>query len=192
MKSLGKFVTEGWRSWSSFSFFAPFGFIFKLVSSSSLIVKLINGEDLPSYRGEAPNVSMEIQLQPIMKKDILKTEIHERNANPVFNEVFAFELSHDVVKQQVLRFTLIYMDKYSHAFSVGEVTHPLDHLEQEHSGALREEMIVCREIQKLKKVSTVGNPHYWAAKCPINHGPLFLGSGKLGPQGGSLMRKVFE
>lgn len=119
---------------------------------TAMIVRLIKGEDLPSYLGEAPNIFMEIQLTPVMKADILKTEIHERNANPNFNEVFEFELPYDVIRKQSLHFSLIYMDKYSHPFTVGDVIHPLDHLEQESSGVLKEEMIVCREIQKLQKV----------------------------------------
>ena len=88
-----------------------------------------------------------------MKKEILKTDIHERNANPNLNEVFEFGLPYDVVKQQNLSFTLMYMDKFSHPFPVGEVTHHLDHLEMVGTGTVREEMIVCREIQRLQQVS---------------------------------------
>lgn len=87
-----------------------------------------------------------------MKKEILKTDIHERNANPNLNEVFEFGLPYDVVKQQNLSFTLMYMDKFSHPFPVGELAHHLDHLEMVGAGIVREEMIVCREIQRLQQV----------------------------------------
>lgn len=87
-----------------------------------------------------------------MKKEILKTDIHERNSNPNFNEIFEFGLPYDLVKQQNLSFTVMYMDKFSHPFPVGEVTHHLDHLERVGGETVREEMIVCREIQRLQQV----------------------------------------
>ncbi|XP_078376802.1 synaptotagmin-7-like [Oculina patagonica] len=117
-----------------------------------LIVKLIKGEEFPQYAGDSPNVFLELKLVPAMKKEILKTDIHERNANPNLNEVFEFGLPYDVVKQQNLSFTLMYMDKFSHPFPVGEVTHHLDHLEMVGAETVREEMIVCREIQRLQQV----------------------------------------
>lgn len=123
-------------------------FVFRTV----LIVKLIKGEEFPQYAGDSPNVFLELKLVPAMKKEILKTDIHERNANPNLNEVFEFGLLYDVVKQQNLSFTLMYMDKFSHPFPVGEVTHHLDHLEMVGAGTAREEIIVCREIQRLQQV----------------------------------------
>ena len=124
----------------------------RFVYRTVLIVKLIKGEEFPQYAGDSPNVFLELRLVPAMKKEILKTDIHERNANPNLNEVFEFGLPYDVVKQQNLSFTLMYMDKFSHPFPVGEVTHHLDHLEMVGAGTVREEMIVCREIQRLQQV----------------------------------------
>ena len=124
-------------------------------SRTVLIVKLIKGEEFPQYAGDSPNVFLELKLIPAMKKEILKTDIHERNANPTLNEAFEFGLPYDVVKQQNLSFTLMYMDKYSHPFPVGEVTHHLDHLEMTGTDTVREEMIVCREIQRLQQVSGI-------------------------------------
>ena len=115
-------------------------------------MKIIKGEEFPQYSGDSPNVFLELKLVPAMKKEILKTDIHERNANPNLNEVFEFGLPYDVVKQQNLSFTLMYMDKFSHPFPVGEVAHHLDHLEMVGAGTVREEMIVCREIQRLQQV----------------------------------------
>ncbi|KAM7430631.1 hypothetical protein ABFA07_018675 [Porites harrisoni] len=117
-----------------------------------LIVKLIKGEEFPQYAGDSPNVFLELKLIPAMKKEILKTDIHERNANPNLNEVFEFGLPYEVVKKQNLSFTLMYMDKFSHPFPVGELTHHLDHLEMVGSETVREEMIVCREMQRLQQV----------------------------------------
>lgn len=115
-------------------------------------MKLIKGEEFPQYAGDSPNVFLELKLIPAMKKDILKTDIHERNANPNLNEVFEFGLPYEVVKKQNLSFTLMYMDKFSHPFPVGELTHHLDHLEMVGSETVREEMIVCREMQRLQQV----------------------------------------
>lgn len=126
--------------------------LFLFLSRTVLIVKLIKGEEFPQYAGDSPNVFLELKLIPAMKKDILKTDIHERNANPNLNEVFEFGLPYDVVKKQNLNFTLMYMDKFSHPFPVGELTHHLDHLEMTGAGTAREEMIVCREIQRLQQV----------------------------------------
>ena len=126
--------------------------VFYSLSRTVLIVKLIKGEEFPQYAGDSPNVFLELKLVPAMKKDILKTDIHERNANPNLNEAFEFGLPYDVVKKQNLSFTLMYMDKFSHPFPVGELTHHLDHLEMVGSGTVREEMIVCREIQRLQQV----------------------------------------
>ncbi|XP_048580107.1 synaptotagmin-6 isoform X2 [Nematostella vectensis] len=116
---------------------------------SLLEVRVIKGEEFPPYLGQAPDVFMEVRLSPAMKNSQLKTEIHERASHPTFNEVFEFGLPYDEIKTQTLHLSLQYMDKYSHAFSVGEVVHPLDHLEHEQETLLREEMIVCREILKL-------------------------------------------
>lgn len=117
-----------------------------------LVVRLIKGEEFPQYVGDSPNVFLELKLVPAMKKDILKTDIHERNANPNLNEIFEFGLPYDLVRKQNLSFTLMYMDKFSHPFPVGELTHHLDHLEVVGAGTVREEIIVCREIQKLQQV----------------------------------------
>ena len=123
-----------------------------LIFRNVLIVKLIKGEEFPQYAGDSPNVFLELKLVPAMKKEILKTDIHERNSNPNFNEIFEFGLPYDLVKQQNLSFTVMYMDKFSHPFPVGEVTHHLDHLERVGGETVREEMIVCREIQRLQQV----------------------------------------
>jgi len=117
-----------------------------------LVVKLIKGEEFPQYAGDSPNVFLELKLVPAMKKEILKTDIHERNANPNLNEVFEFGLPYDVVKAQNLSFTLMYMDKFSHPFPVGELSHHLDHLEMVGAETVREEIIVCREMQRLQQV----------------------------------------
>lgn len=117
-----------------------------------LVVRLIKGEEFPQYAGDSPNVFLELKLVPAMKKEILKTDIHERNANPNLNEVFEFGLPCDVVKKQNLSFTLMYMDKFSHPFPVGELSHHLDHMEMTGNGTVREEMIVCREMQRLQQV----------------------------------------
>ena len=121
-----------------------------------LLVKLIKGEEFPLYAGDSPNAFLELRLLPAMKKDVLKTDIHERNANPNLNEAFQFGLPYDAVKKQNLNLTLMYMDKFSHPFPVGEVTHPLDHLEVAGTEIVREEMIVCREIQRLQQVCQQG------------------------------------
>ena len=116
------------------------------------MVKLIKGEEFPQYAGDSPNVFLELKLVPAMKREILKTDIHERNANPNLNEVFEFGLPYDVVRKQNLSFTLMYMDKFSHPFPVGELSHYLDHLEVVGGETLGEEIIVCREMQKLQQV----------------------------------------
>ncbi|XP_015772245.1 PREDICTED: synaptotagmin-7-like [Acropora digitifera] len=116
-----------------------------------LAVKLIKGEEFPQYAGDSPNVFLELKLVPAMKIEILKTDIHERNANPNLNEVFEFGLPYEVVRKQNLSFTLMYMDKFSHPFPVGELSHYLDHLEMVRGETLGEEIIVCREMQKLQQ-----------------------------------------
>ena len=118
-----------------------------------LIVKLIKGEELPPYRGQAPSVFMEVKLTPSMKKEFLKSDIHEMASNPNFNEQFEFGLTYEEAKKQSLILLLVYMDKYSHPFCVGEIVHPLDHLDSQRMDTVKEEMIICREIQKRQTVN---------------------------------------
>ncbi|KAK3735090.1 hypothetical protein QZH41_011260, partial [Actinostola sp. cb2023] len=114
-----------------------------------LVVRILKAEELPPYMGQVPDVYMESKLSPTMKNGQLKTEIHERTSHPTFNEIFEFGLSYEEIRKQTLHFTVCYMDRYSHPFTVGEVTHALDHLDKGEADILKEEMIVCREIQKL-------------------------------------------
>ena len=64
-----------------------------------LIVKLIKGEELPPYRDQAPSVFMEVKLTPSMKKEFLKSDIHEMASNPNFNEQFEFGLTYEEAKK---------------------------------------------------------------------------------------------
>ena len=104
---------------------------------------------------QSPNVMVEIKLTPSMKKDYLKSDIHEVASNPTFNEQFEFGLTFEEARNQSLLLFLVYMDKFSHPFCVGEITHPLDHLDMEKINSSKEEMIICREIQKRQTVNSV-------------------------------------
>ncbi|KAL1509133.1 hypothetical protein ABEB36_003920 [Hypothenemus hampei] len=114
---------------------------------SDLVVHLIEAHDLAgSDRGGFNDPYVKILLMPEVDTRKRQTNIHRNDANPVFNEIFKFPISHEDLHLETLLLQVYDYDKFSRNDIIGEVNMSLRDFDYNQA-----ELEVWGEIGKSKK-----------------------------------------
>ncbi|XP_050300266.1 synaptotagmin-5 isoform X2 [Anthonomus grandis grandis] len=93
---------------------------------SDFVVHLIEAHDLAgSEQGGFNDPYVRLILTPEVDNRKRQTNIHRNDANPVFNDIFKFPVSHEELKSKSLLLQVFDYDRFSRNDIIGEVTMPL-------------------------------------------------------------------
>lgn len=122
--------------------------LFYNVREQLLVVKVLNAMNLPAkdFSGTS-DPYIKIYLLPD-RKHKFQTKVHRKNLNPVFNEIFCFNVDLDELSTRTLQFAVYDFDRFSRHDLIGQVLvkdlaiHELSKDEKEFS---MEILCVCQE-----------------------------------------------
>ena len=115
------------------------------------MVTVIKAENLPPRKdGECVDPFVDIQLLPYYKRKN-HSEVHQKTLNPIFNQMFEFEVPPYEIRGQQIQFTVLDFSQQLNHNTIGTVLYDVGNLDSDALKASKE-FILWQRIVKVSRV----------------------------------------